>query len=46
MNNAQVYGCLMTGGISETDFSEASYYSNGQLRLGDALTEKQTDVTV
>ena len=25
-------------------FSEASYYSNGQLRLGDALTEKQTDV--
>lgn len=44
MNNAQVYELFDDWRNKRNRFSEASYYSNGQLRLGDALTEKQTDV--
>ena len=44
MNNAQVYELFDDWRNKRNCFSEASYYSNGQLRLGDALTEKQTDV--
>ena len=44
MNNAQVYELFDDWWNKRNRFSEASYYSNGQLRLGDALTEKQTDV--
>ena len=44
MNNAQVYELFDDWRNKRNSFSEASYYSNGQLRLGDALTEKQTDV--
>ena len=44
MNNAQVYELFDDWRNKRNHFSEASYYSNGQLRLGDALTEKQTDV--
>lgn len=44
MNNAQVYELFDNWRNKRNRFSEASYYSNGQLRLGDALTEKQTDV--
>ena len=44
MNNAQVYELFDDWRNKQNRFSEASYYSNGQLRLGDALTEKQTDV--
>lgn len=44
MNNAQVYELFDDWRNKRKRFSEASYYSNGQLRLGDALTEKQTDV--
>ena len=44
MNNAQVYELYDDWRNKRNRFSEASYYSNGQLRLGDALTEKQTDV--
>lgn len=44
MNNAQVYELFDDWRNKRNLFSEASYYSNGQLRLGDALTEKQTDV--
>lgn len=44
MNHAQVYELFDDWRNKRNRFSEASYYSNGQLRLGDALTEKQTDV--
>lgn len=44
MNNAQVYELFDDWRNKRNRFSEASYYSNGQLRLGDALTEKQTNV--
>lgn len=44
MNNAQVYELFDDWRNKRNRFSEASYYSNGQLRLDDALTEKQTDV--
>lgn len=44
MNNAQVYELFDDWRNKRNRFSEASYYSNGQLRLGDALTERQTDV--
>lgn len=44
MSNAQVYELFDDWRNKRNRFSEASYYSNGQLRLGDALTEKQTDV--
>lgn len=44
MNNAQVYELFDDWRNKRNRFSEASYYSNGQLRLGDALAEKQTDV--
>ena len=44
MNTAQVYELFDDWRNKRNRFSEASYYSNGQLRLGDALTEKQTDV--
>lgn len=44
MNNVQVYELFDDWRNKRNRFSEASYYSNGQLRLGDALTEKQTDV--
>lgn len=44
MNNAQVYELFDDWRNKRNRFSEASDYSNGQLRLGDALTEKQTDV--
>lgn len=44
MNNAQIYELFDDWRNKRNRFSEASYYSNGQLRLGDALTEKQTDV--
>lgn len=44
MNNAQVYELFDDWRNKRNRFSEASYYSNGQLRLGDALTEKQTDI--
>lgn len=46
MNNAQVYELFDDWRNKRNRFSEASYYSNGQLRLGDALTEKQTDVLI
>ena len=44
MNNAQVYELFDDWRNKRNRFSEASYYANGQLRLGDELTEKQTDV--
>lgn len=47
MNNQQVYEMFDDWRKKRNRFSDASYYAlekGGQLRLGDDLTEKQTDV--